>query len=323
MSWCDGALSRSGPAAVFLLLILSKASVDAQEATRDVAQQAESRARITGGALTSGVQAGISSSTAFAPASPADSDLGEQVLLEQPEGYKAFSVSTDASFFWTSNAQLLDESHQSDTFLTTGVGVTYLPHLGGNFFAEFSGDGRIYRYARNAGLDFNAFSLGAGLLYVFRELGDLTVHANYHYDLLTQRGFNREIYHDHSLNAGLRKAFILSRAHLIYTAAGADFSLGGEPEYALSHSFFAMAGYQLGLTRWLKLDVYYRFAVQPYLQGSRTDVNQLVGYGLTAEITRWLSVQAAGNLAINSSNVDPYSYFAANLGGGISVLLNF
>lgn len=273
-----------------------------------------------GGGVVSGV---IGAADAFAPASPSDADIGEQVLLQPADSYEAFSAWTNWNYYWTSNAELLDDAQGADGFLTGTVGASFLPYFGANLFGEFSAEQSLFRYAKNTSLDFNSLSLTAGLIYVIRELGDLTVFGNYNYDLLTASDLESEIFHSHTLTAGVRKVFNLSRAHLLYTSVYADFVLAGQPAYALRNDYVWLSGYQVNLTRALRFDLYYQLSAQAYVDVDRADLNQLVGGGLSLAVTRWLSVQALTSLGINSSTDEYYSYFAANLGGGIGILVNF
>ncbi|MGH8046667.1 MAG: hypothetical protein ACREKL_05440 [Chthoniobacterales bacterium] len=293
----------------------------AQQATQAV--QAQQQAAIGQDVQGGVVNTSAISSESFAPASEADSDIGEQVLLQSAPKYQPFSAWTNWNVFWTSNAQLLNDTQGSDTFLSGALGGGYTPVIAGNLFFDASAEQSIFRYARNGSLDFNSLELNAGLIYVVRPLGDLAVYGHYTYDLLTARGFNKEIYADHTLSVGARKVFTLTRAHLFYASTGASFSLGGEPSYALRDEFSILGGYQLSLTRNMKLDLYYRFAVQPYTQTSRTDLNQLIGGGVSFSVTKWLTVQAISTIGINNSTNSTYSYFAANLGGGVGILVNF
>lgn len=296
-------------------------SLSAQQATQAVQAQSQSgiAQQVQGGLVSSS----MTSSETFAPASPADRDIGDQVLLQPAQKYQAFSAWTNWNVLWTNNAALLNDTQGSDTFLSGTVGGGYMPYLGGNLFGDFSAEQGMFRYARNGSLDFNSLELKAGLVYVIRPLGDLAVFGNYTYDMLTARGFNKEIYSDHTLSIGVRKVFSINRAHLFYTSAVAQFSLGGEPTYALRNDFSWIVGYQATLTRITKLDLYYRVSAQDYSYSSRADFNQLIGGGLSFEITKWLSVQALSSIGINRSTQGTYNYFAANLGGGIGILVNF
>jgi len=271
----------------------------------------------------------ISSVTTFAPASPSDSDIGEQVILREPTTYDAWSIYADSGFFWTSNARLLRQSRESDTFFTSGINVNYLPYLGNNLFLEFGGQFRIYRYIENPELDFNYTQGRAGLVYVIRELGDLAVFVQYQYDLLTSRNFFpnsdglAETYHDHTLAYGLRKAFIYSRGLSFYASYTGEFVLGGQPGFALTNAQSFLLGTQIGMTRMLDLDVYHRFTIFSYRQNNRIDLNNLLGAGLTFTPFDWLSVQATSSLVFNHSNESFFSYFAANLGGSLTLALKF
>jgi len=302
---------------------LAMNSLSAQQATQSV--QAQSQANLPQAVQGGLVSSSLTSSETFAPASPADNDIGEQVLLQPAQKYQAFSAWTNWNVLWTNNAPLLNDTNKtgSDTFMSGAVGGGYMPYIGGNLFGDFSAEQTIFRYARNGSLDFNSLELKAGLVYVIRSLGDLTVFGNYTYDLLTDRGLNKEIYSDNTLSIGVRKVFSLNRANLFYTAGTAQFSLGGEPTYALRNDFSIIVGYQATLTRITKLDLYYRVSAQDYTDSGRADFNQLIGGGLSFEITRWLSVQALSTIGINRSTESTYNYFAANLGGGIGILVNF
>jgi len=311
--FCLGLVAGAG-----LAMPALRAQQQANQATQ-AQQQADVSQAIQGGV----VSTSMTSTEAFAPPSPADADIGEQVLLQPEQKYQPFSAWTNWNVFWTNNAQLLNGSNSSDTVMSGVVGAGYLPSLGGNLFADFSAEQSIFRYARNGSLDFNSLQLKAGFVYVVLEWGDLTLFTHYTYDLLTVRAFNSQIYDDQTLSFGGRKVFTLNRANLFYTSLSAEFALGGEPSYALRNEFAWLIGYQASLTRNLKLDLYYRASAQDYRYADRADFNQLIGGGLTFEVTRWLSVQALSTIGINRSTDSTYSYFAANLGGGIGLLVNF
>jgi len=296
-------------------------SLSAQQATQSVQarQQVGVAQNVQGGVVSSS----MTSTEAYAPPSSADSDIGEQVLLQPSQKYQAFSAWTNWSVFWTNNAALLNDTAGSDTFLSGTVGGSYMPYLGGNLFADFSAEQGLFRYANNGSLDFNSLELKAGLVYVIRPLGDVALFGDYTYDMLTARGFNKEIYSDHTLSIGARKSFAINRANLVYTSTSAQFSLGGEPAYALRNEFACLVGYQAALTRMMRFDLYYRVSAQDYTDSSRADFNQLIGGGVSFEVTKWLTIQALSTIGINRSTEGAYNYFAANLGGGIGILVNF
>ena len=296
-------------------------SLSAQQASQSV--QAQQQANVSQQVQSGIVNSSITSLETFAPASPADPDIGDQILLQPSQKYQPFSAWTNWNVLWTNNAALLNHTQGSDTYMSGTLGGSYMPYFGNNLFGDFSAEQGIYRYARSSALDFNSLELRAGLVYVIRQLADLTLFGNYTYDLLSSRGFNSEIYSGHSLNIGARKIFTLNRANLFYTSAAAQFTLGGEPGYALHNDFSWIVGYQLSLTRMVRIDLYYRASAQNYFDSSRADFNQLIGGGVSFELTKWLSIQALSTIGINNSNESTYNYFAANLGGGVGILVNF
>jgi hypothetical protein len=298
--------------------VLAAPATMAQQATQAV--QAQQQVGVS-----QNVQGGFQSAsdTTGQPASAWDPDIGKEVMLQSEPKYQPFSAWTNWNVFWTNNAALLNGSQGSDTFMSGTLGGGYMPHLGANLFLDLSVEQSLFRYARNSSLDFNSLQTKAGLVYVVPALGDLAIFGDYSYDLLTVRGFNKQIYADHTLSVGARKVFSLGSAQLLYTSASADFAIGGEPNYALRNEYAVLVGYQLAITRAVKFDLYYRAAAQDYTDSGRADFNQLMGGGITYEITKWLSVQALSTMGINTSNDSTYSYFAANLGGGVGILVNF
>ena len=289
----------------------------AQQATQAV--QAQQQVGVS-----QNVRTGLAGASAMAESTEGhDSDIGKEVLLEPSEKYQPFSAWTNWNVFWTNNAALLNGSQGSDTFMSGTVGGAYVPHLGGNLYLDLSAEQSMFRYARNGSLDFNSLQTKAGLVYTLPSLGDLAFFGGYTYDLLTSRGLNSQIYADHTLSVGARKVFNVGEAHMFYTSVSAEFTVGGEPNYALRNEFAVLGGYQLAITHYQKFDLYYRAAAQDYTDSGRADFNQLMGGGLSYDVTSWLSVQAISTLGINTSNDDTYSYFAANLGGGVGILVNF
>ncbi len=305
------------------LLLVVTVGLFTGSASAQNAISAEQRVAATPGPRSGAVENAIGSVDSLAPASSGDPDIGEQVLLQPADSYRAFSAWSNWNYFWTSNPDLLEDTAGSDGLLAGSVGGSYLPYLGRNLFAEFTVEQSIYRYARRTDLDFDALSLTAGLVYVIRDLDDLTLFTNYGYDLLTDRRWSGEIFHSHTITTGMRKVFAISRGQRIYSSLSADFVLAGQPDYALRHDFAWLSGYQANLTRNLKMDLYYQLSAQAYTSTERADLNQLIGGGLTLGITKWLSVQTTATLGINNSTEEFYDYFSANLGGGIGVLVNF
>src|SRR5690349_18424108 len=57
----------------------------------------------------------------FAPQSPGDSDIGQQLILKRNEKQEEFAVAVDASYFFTDNAAQAHEGAKEDWFFVGGA----------------------------------------------------------------------------------------------------------------------------------------------------------------------------------------------------------
>ena len=258
----------------------------------------------------------------FAGSSPADPDLGEQLMLTRKGEYRPFNVNAGFSTMWTSNAYYTPSNPVGDVIMSAFAEGVALPHLGNNYYLEAAGAIRGYRYFLNPGLDFNSLEASAGFLKVFREFADVGLYARYEYTLLFGRD-TAQILDEHSLVAGLRKTFQFSRAHALFVSAEADFCLGGEPGYALAHEFTLFAAHQIEWSRWFQTSLFYQMGVFSFLENGRADFRNSLGLSAGVKPFKWLTVSAVTWLGWNSSNESEYDFFAANLGGGINASINF
>lgn len=258
----------------------------------------------------------------FAVASPADPDLGEQLLLTPADRYQPFSMGAGYATTWTSNAFYTPDSQSSDVFMSAFANAIALPHLGGNFFFEGAASFTGYRYFRNPVLDFNSLEASAGILKVFREFADLGLYARYEYTLLFGRT-GGELLQEHSLVTGLRKTFQFSRANALFLSAEADFVLGGEPGFALAHDFSVFAAHQIDWTRYIQTSLFYQMNVLAFVEGDRADVRNSFGLSVGFKPLQWINISASSWLGFNASNQSEFDYFVGNIGGGITASINF
>lgn len=259
----------------------------------------------------------------YAPPSPADDDLGEQRLLVPDSRYKSLTLFANASEFYTTNAELTNGGVQGDWFTALQFGATWLPRIAGNLYGEVSALQQLYRYADLSGLSFNSLDLGAGLIYVFRDFGDLSVFARYNYNLLTNASASESIFYQQTIRMGLQKPFVFSRAHSATIAFNTDLNLDGWPDYALRNRFALLAGYQANLTRRLQANLFYQIAYFPFLDTNRRDWNQILSAGLAYNFTPWFSLNASVSASFNDSSDNFYTYDVLNTGAGVSAMLKF
>lgn len=259
----------------------------------------------------------------YAPASPADPDLGQQRLLTEQKRYQPFTVSFNYATTWTSNAFYTPNNPSSDVFMNGSLGLVALPSLGNNFFFEASANIQGFRYFRNPVLDFNSVDAGAGFVKIFHELGDVGAYARYNYsDLFSNRGAG-ELLHEHSIVTGVRKTFQFSRANALFLSAEASFSLGGSPGYALASEYTIFAAHQVSWTRSLQTSLFYQLQTLAFSEGGRADLINSLGLSMNFQPFKWLSIYSSTWLGWNSSNQSQNDYFTANLGGGVGAVVTF
>lgn len=289
----------------------SEISTDADVARRDMV------GAITGQAFAPEPGSG------YAPSSPADPDLGEQRLLIPDQRYKSISLFANVSEFYTSNAALTNGSEQGDWFTAMQFGASWVPRIAGSLYGEVTALQQLYRYADLTGLSFNSLDLGGGLIYVIRELGDLSVFARYNYNLLTNPTADNSIFYQQTIRLGLQKPFVFSRAHSATLGFNADLNLDGWPDYALRNRFALLAGYQANLTRQLQANLFYAISYLPFIDIDRRDWNQILSAGLAWNLTPQFSINASVSASFNESNESFFEYSVLNTGAGLSALLKF
>ena len=259
----------------------------------------------------------------YAPPSPSDQDLGEQRLLVQDSRYKSLTLYANVSEFYTSNAALTNGGAQGDWFTAMQFGAVWMPRIAGNLYGEVSALQQLYRYADFSGLSFNSLDVGGGLVYVLRDLGDLSAFARYNYNLLTDATSGNSIFYQQTIRLGLQKPFVFSRAHSATVAFNTDLNLDGWPDYSLRNRFALLAGYQVNLTRRLQANLFYQIAYFPFLEVNREDWNQILSAGLAYNFTPWFSVNASVSASFNDSNDSFFTYSVLNTGAGVSAVLRF
>ena len=259
----------------------------------------------------------------FAEASPGDDDLGEQRLLTARDRYRSLTLYGGVSEFFTTDASLVDDGIGQDWFTLMQVGANWMPYLGNNLYGDFSVRQDFFRYAEYSSLSFNNTSLGGGLVYVLRQLGDLSVSAKYNFNLLTTAEASSELYHDQNLTFGVQKPYMINRAQLLYTGLTAQIVLEGTPGAALRDQFLFYAGYQAQVTRNLTATAFYQIGYLPFRENQRADWNQILSAGLSYQILEWFSLNTSISGSFNTSNESFYDYSVLNVGAGITATLKF
>lgn len=252
---------------------------------------------------------------------PDDGSFGSQQILKSQPKVLAFTLSSDASIFYTSNVALTDKGTIADAFLVVNAGLSYehaiTPELGFQIGARSS----VFRYNATHALDFEGVGGGLGLQWSPAWAQQIAFTARYDFsELIDSHG--HEILSDHEFLVGAQRVFVLGRAHAfsigVIGSAGVTTPSSSEREQLALN-----LAYRIQLTRKLGADIGYRLSGLLYAQGGRRDFNQFLNLSLNYQLTRFAGVGAFWSLGKNDSNVDAFSYEVFTGGGGLSFNVKF
>lgn len=249
------------------------------------------------------------SSPSFVPESENDDDLGIQLPLRPASEYDPFTFYAQAGWYFTDNAQVFDFGGEADQFLQTDLTLSYVPILVGNLFGEVTLREDTYRYNSQTELDFDSTDAGAGLIYVIRSLGDISIFARYNYaGYFDPHNDWNTLYDNHSIQAGVYKSWIVSRNHFAYANFVSDISIDAGPGYAQRDDYNLTVGYRFTPMRKVKIDAYGRGGFLNYHEFGREDWNYVGGLALTYNLTKHFSVTSSVTYTQNQSNIQDRDY---------------
>ncbi len=258
-----------------------------------------------------------------APFSPGDSDLGDQIILMPEESYLPWRLFAIGGGEWTSNAALTDDDELDDFLWRAEVGGVFTPHITGNLFGELSANYEFFRYQDNSRLDFDSLEASAGLVHVFRGLGDLSTWGRYDYTRLTETGDYSELFTDHAIELGLLWPVPITGKLDGYLSHISHLSIDANPGHSQYNEFSFIVGGQYGITDRIALNFYYEFAVFDYHEGGREDLNHHVGLAATASLTENVDFVISGTYTLNDSNLADADYEVGTAGAFLGLNVRF
>lgn len=256
-------------------------------------------------------------------ASPNDADLGEQQILKRTEGYQPFIASVAVPFYWTSNVALTNSGEQSDFLVSPVVAIAYQPRLNKNLYAYVGLRQQQFYYDRLPSFDFGSFDAEVGLTYTVPQVYNLVLHVGYDYNRLTKKESFDDFFQNHILQLSAEIPFRINRAQQISVGVDTYVSMEAIPEQPRRHDFSGFASYSVQITRALLLNATGRILLHEYVQGSRTDVTELISLNANYAITKNFNVTAMASFAANQSNQDVFDYEVGDVGGTVAFSLRF
>jgi hypothetical protein len=253
--------------------------------------------------------------------STSDDSFGTQVILKSQPRIPTFTVTGDASVFYTNNAALTRRDKIAETFFVANAGVSWTPVIAPHLEAQIAAHGSIFRYDSTSVLDFENLGLAAGLSWNPDHFAGVTLFAHYDFTELIDR-HSEEILRDHEFTIGAQKVFPLGRAQALVagTTVVAD---AAEPDSAQRHQAGVFLAYRLQATHKLSAEVLYRFAGYFYNDTDRVDRNQLLTASVRYRLREWADINAFFSFAYNRSNNSVFDYDAVANGGGLSATIRF
>jgi hypothetical protein len=269
-------------------------------------------------------RAGLDTENDYAPASPGDTDLGDQLILKRLEKVQPFTAWLDSSVFWTDNAANVDQGKIDDWFYVGGVNLAWQKQLKGRLFGDAYLGQHWYAYDELSDLDYENGEASAGILVLAPELGNSIFHLHYYYQRITQGLDESPIYDTHNIRVGGQKTFLIDRLNSVNLSLMSSFSMDAEPDILRRHEHSAHVGYNLKITRELLFSLTYRLVYYDYfnLEG-REDWYQNFGAFVTWRPRKYMELSAGYNFTLNKSNLDAFDYEAHLAGPSIVLKYQF
>jgi hypothetical protein len=248
---------------------------------------------------------------AFAPFSPADSDLGVQEVLGEYKGLPPVRVEVSADFYWTDNAPAATPQLSEESWLWAGrIAASWQPKIAAGWFADIGVEQQWFRFDQGNATDFENFSAHVGVLKTLPQLDDLLVYGRLEYQMLTTGSFGDSDYSANRIRLGAQKVLYNSTHHQLSTGISAAFDLDADREnlqrneYALDLSYTYFITDTLSATtswRGAEWDFNSQVGAGPFRE-NRHDFNQVVGVELAWLPCRNSRVSTSLFFSDNNSN---------------------
>ena len=259
----------------------------------------------------------------FAPASPGDDDIGQQLILKESPKDRWMSAQADTFLYWTDNPANLSEGGDDDVFWGGRVSLTAQPRLGKRLYGDVLVSQQIYRYDRYDILDYEYFETSAGVIYVEPRLADSILYIQGYFNRMTTDDFGEDIVNSFSVRAGVQRTFLFDRKNSLHLNLLGDWDIDTDEAALDRNEYIADVGYSYKIMRDLVLGASYRFTWFDYQESGRSDALSLLGASLTWSPRKWMDVYVAASYSFNESDIDVFDYEAATVGGGVGVRIRF
>lgn len=268
-------------------------------------------------------EAGVMDENEFAPESPGDDDIGQQLILKEVERERWLSAQADAFMFWADNPANLSKGGDEDFFLGSKIGLGAQPRLAGRLHLDAYVSEELYRYDEHSILDYEYFQAGLGLIYLEPRLADSILFLQGHYGLTTGDNFGQGGINTFSILGGIQKSVVFDRRNSLHVNLMGDWDVASDADHLEHAEYIADFSYRFKIMRDLVASASYRFTWFDYYNVDRSDGLNILGLYLTYSPYKWMNIYTGGTFNFNESNRDAFDYDATNLGGGLGIQIRF
>ena len=255
----------------------------------------------------------------FAPTSPGDSDLGEQLILKRYDQREPFRVDLSTQVFWTNNTSSTNRGKDDGFIWQTRLDASWKPRIVNNLFFDVGVSEDIYEYDSPSFLDFERTDAHLGLIKICPDFFDIVLFARYEYARVTSGSYRDSIYHAHTIRTGGQKVFLSTPKHTAYLALGAATDLSVSPRELERNEYSAHLGYSYQITDRLKAVLYCNFTYYDYDTDGRNDENHVLGAELYWQLSHSTRLQASFTYVENNSNLAQGFADYDSLQGGLGI----
>jgi hypothetical protein len=266
---------------------------------------------------------GVGDENQFAPDSPGDDDIGQQLILKNSEKERWLSAQADTFTFWADNPANLSKGGDEDVFWGSQVSLGAQPRLAERLYLDAFVSQQIYRYNENSFLDYEYLQASLGLIYLEPRLSDSILFLQGQYGRTTGDNFGQGALNSFSIVGGIQKTVLFDRRNSLSLNLMGDWDVAADVDNLEHAEYIADLTYRYKIMRDLVLSASYRFTWFDYYNVDRADGLNILGLYLTYSPYKWLNIYAGGTFNTNNSNVDAFDYQATNLGGGLSLQFRF
>ncbi len=259
----------------------------------------------------------------FAPASPGDDDIGQQLILKDSERERWLNAQLSTAIFWTDNPANLASGAEDDVFSATQLSVGAQPRLAERLYLDAYISQQVFRYDEFDILNYEYLQASLGMIYLEPRLWDSVLFAQGQFGRTTANDFDEDVFNSFSLLAGIQKTLVFDRRNSLYLNLMGDWDVAGNVDDFEHAEYIADISYRFKIMRDLIFSVSYRFTWFDYYNLDRSDALNIIGVYLNWSPRKWLNVYAGCTFNFNDSDIDVFDYDAANLGGGVGAQLRF